>query len=83
MVCLKHAATLYYKVLHDKEFRRGAAGRPKKGISAPGQIPAQRYARKMIDAGLPTGVYWPVKVSAPVIGSIRKVVMASANWLHT
>ena len=34
-------------------------------------------------AGLPTDVYFPVKVNSPVFRSIRKDAMLSLRWLHT
>lgn len=34
-----------------------------------------------MDDGLPTGVHWPVKISAPVLRSMRKVVMASPSLI--
>ena len=33
-------------------------------------------------AGVPTGVYWPVKASAPVFLSRRKAAIASLRWLQ-
>lgn len=35
------------------------------------------HARKMMHAGLPTDVYWPVKVNRPVFLSTLKEVMSS------
>jgi hypothetical protein len=32
--------------------------------------------------GLPTGVYWPVKLRPPVLRSTRNVVTLSARWLQ-
>src|SRR5687767_11253540 len=40
------------------------------------------YRRKTRCAGEPTGMYCPVKVSAPDFVLIRKLVMASDRWLQ-
>ncbi len=45
--------------------------------------PLQSKATKVMQAGLPTPVYWPVEASAPELGSIRKLVMASDRRLQT
>ena len=38
--------------------------------------------RKMMIAGVPTGVYWRVKARLPVCRLMRKLVIASLLWLH-
>ncbi len=38
--------------------------------------------RKMMIAGLPTGVYWPVGISLRPSSPMRNDAMASLRWLH-
>ena len=41
-------------------------------------MPTPGYVRKMMIAGVPTSVYWPVNVSAPVCRFTLNAAMASA-----
>src|SRR5438128_8500582 len=43
----------------------------------PGPTPSSPQVRKTIIAGVPTGVYWPVKLNPPVSRLTRKAVIAS------